>query len=146
MMLSLSAKTTETAIDLQMVNGSSAGDAQGVPYADELASFAEAIAQRDTAKIECTRNHLAEVAGDVVMVDAAAVAANFQRMTRIADATGIPLDKPLVMATASLAADLGINGYTTAQNTPSLNPLERVASRLMAPLVPTMMKLFQPRE
>ena len=119
MMLSLSAKTTETAIDLQMVNGSSASDTQGIPYANELTGFAEAIAQRDTAKIERTRNELADVAGDVVMVDAAAVAANFQRMVRIADSMGIPLDDDEIEAGASVREELELSRFASAQNTPS---------------------------
>jgi len=119
MMLSLSAKTTETAIDLHMVNGSSARDAQGIPYADELASFAEAIAQRDTAKIERTRNELARVAGDRIMVDAAAVAANFQRMVRIADSMGIPIDEKNVESGAGIRQELDLGRFASAQNTPS---------------------------
>jgi len=121
MMLSLSAKTTETAIDLQMVNGSTASDAQGIPFANELASFAEAIAQRDTPKIERTRNELAELAGDVVMVDAAAVAANFQRMVRIADSMGIPIDEKNVEPGADIRQELELGRFASAQNTPSAN-------------------------
>lgn len=119
MMLSLSAKTTETAIDLQMVNGDSASETQGMPFASELAGFAEAIAQRDTAKIERTRKELAEVAGDVVMVDAAAVAANFQRMVRIADSMGIPIDEKNIEAGADIRDELELSRFASAQNTPS---------------------------
>lgn len=118
MMLSLSARTTETDIDLQMVNGASVGDTQGFPYANELADFAEAVAERDTAKIELTRNALAEAAGDVVMVDAAAVAANFQRMVRIADSMGIPLDDDEIEAGASVRQELDLSRFPSAQNTP----------------------------
>lgn len=119
MMLSLSAKTTETAIDLQMVNGSSASDAQGIPFANELARFAEAIAERDTAKIKRTRDKLVKVAGDVVMIDAAAVAANFQRMVRIADSMGIPIDEKNIEAGAGIREELELSRFASAQNTPS---------------------------
>jgi len=119
MMLSLSAKTTETAIDLQMVNGSSASDAQGIPFANELARFAEAIAQRDTAKIKRTRDKLVKVAGDTVMIDAAAVAANFQRMVRIADSMGIPIDEKNIEAGAGIREELELSRFASAQNTPS---------------------------
>ena len=121
MMLSLSAKTTETAVDLQMVNGSSASDAQGIAHANELASFAEAIAQRDAAKIKRTRDALAEVAGDAIMIDAAAVAANFQRMVRIADSMGIPIDDKNVEAGADIRQELELGRFASAQNTPSAN-------------------------
>ena len=119
MMLSLSANTTETAIDLQMVNGSAASDSQGIPFAGELVNFAEAIAERDSEKIDRTRDELIQVASEVVMVDAAAVAANFQRMVRIADAMGIPIDDKNVEAGAGVRQELDLGRFATAQNTPS---------------------------
>ena len=121
MMLSLSANMTETAIDLDMVNGSTASAAQGVPFASELASFAEAIAGRDAGEISRTRDELSQVAGDVVMVDAAAVAANFQRMVRIADSMGIPIDEKNIEAGADVRQALDLSRFATAQNTPSAN-------------------------
>ncbi len=121
MTLSLSAKTTETAIDLQMVNGATASEAQGIPFASELAGFAEAVTQRDGAEIRRTRDELVQVAGAVVMVDAAAVAANFQRMVRIADAMGIPLDEEDVEAAAGIRQELDLSRFATAENTPSAN-------------------------
>ena len=65
MMLSLSANTTETAFDLQMVNGSAASDSQEIPFAGELVNFAEAIAERDAGKIDRTRDELTQVAGSL---------------------------------------------------------------------------------
>lgn len=118
MMLSLSANTTETAIDLQMVNGATASEAQGIPFANELTRFAEAVTQRDAAEIRHTRDELVQVAGEVVMVDAAAVAANFQRMVRIADAMGIPLDEEDVEAGADIRQELDLSHFATANNTP----------------------------
>lgn len=121
MMLSLSANMTETAIDLDMVNGSAASAGQGVPFASELASFAEAIAERDIGKIERTRDELAKVAGDAVMVDAAAVAANFQRMVRIADSMGIPIDEKNIEAGAEVRQALDLSRFASAENTPVAN-------------------------
>ena len=121
MTLSLSAKTTETAIDLQMVNGATASEAQGIRFANELTRFAEAVTQRDGAEIRRTRDELVQVAGEVVMVDAAAVAANFQRMVRIADAMGIPIDEENVEAGAGIRQELDLRRFATAENTPSAN-------------------------
>lgn len=121
MMLSLSANKTETAIDLHMVNGSAASDAQELPFASELASFAEAIAERDVAKIDRTRDELAAIGGEVVMVDAAAVAANFQRMVRIADSMGIPIDEKNVEVGAGIREELDLSRFASAQNTPGTN-------------------------
>jgi hypothetical protein len=121
MMLSLSANKTDTTVDLQMVNGSAASDAQELPFASELASFAEAVAERDSAKIDRTRNELIAVAGEVVMVDAAAVAANFQRMVRIADSMGIPIDEKNVEVGAGIRQALDLSRFASAQNTPDAN-------------------------
>ncbi len=121
MMLSLSANMTETAIDLQMVNGSPASDSQGMPFAGELAGFAEAIAERDTARISRTRDELSKIAGEAVMVDAAAVAANFQRMVRIADSMGIPIDEKNIEVGAGVRQELDLSRFASAQNTPSAN-------------------------
>ena len=119
MMLSLSANKTATAVDLQMVNGSAAGAAQELPFASELANFATAIADRDSAKINRTRDELIAVAGNAVMVDAAAVAANFQRMVRIADSMGIPIDDKNIEVGAGIRQELDLSRFASAQNTPS---------------------------
>ena len=71
------------------------GRASGVPHGDVLVSFAEAVVSRDGSRIATTRDALIEAMGVEAMVDAAAVAANFERMVRIADGTGIPLGEGL---------------------------------------------------
>ena len=48
------------------------------------------------------------------MVDAAAVAANFERMTRIADATGIPLGETLEQPTAEVRKELDLDRFARA--------------------------------
>jgi hypothetical protein len=67
----------------------------GVPHGDALVSFAEAVVSRDPSAIAMTRDGLIEAMGVEAMVDAAAVASNFERMVRIADGTGIPLGEGL---------------------------------------------------
>ena len=67
------------------------GRPSGVPHGDVLVSFAEAVVSRDRATIAATREALIAAMGVEAMVDAAAVASNFERMVRIADGTGIPL-------------------------------------------------------
>jgi len=92
-MLSLSADITESEIDLQMVNGDETGGASDIEYGNALMKFAESFARRDEAELSVTRDALLQKAGAEVLVDAAAVAANFQRMVRIADSMGIPVDE-----------------------------------------------------
>ena len=64
----------------------------GVTHGTELMKFAESIATGNGKHLSSARRALFEAAGERVLVDAAAVAANFQRMVRIADAMGIPVD------------------------------------------------------
>ena len=54
--------------------------------------FAESVASRDQDALVKARQRLLDEAGPEVLVDAAGVAANFQRMVRIADSIGIPVD------------------------------------------------------
>lgn len=53
-----------------------------------LHAFAGAAAGDDEVALDAARRALVELAGDAAMVDAAAVAANFEMMTRLADGTG----------------------------------------------------------
>ena len=69
------------------------------------------------------------------MVDSAAVIANFQRMVRIADGTGIPLDEPVLMLTQDIREDLGINGYGSADNSPPLSLIQKILGRLLQPFL-----------
>lgn len=60
----------------------------GLQFEAELLAFTDAIAGYDDAVLAQTRSALEQAAGSDVMVDAAAVAANFEMMTRVADGTG----------------------------------------------------------
>ena len=57
--------------------------------------------------------------GAAAVVDAVGVIANYQRMVRIADGCGIPLDAPTVEASADFRDELGVYAYASAANTPS---------------------------
>ncbi len=90
------------------------GDAAGVDNADVLLALAEAVVLRDPAETERAREAVAERMGDEAMVDAAAVASNFERMTRIADATGITLGERLEQPSAAVRAELGLDRFARA--------------------------------
>jgi hypothetical protein len=47
------------------------------------------------------------------MIDAAAVIAGFDAITRVADGSGIPLEPPKAQASADWRASLGIDAYWT---------------------------------
>ena len=116
MMLRVSAMTTETEVDLQGVNGDAASAAMGIEYGAELMSFAESLAQRDEPGLARSRTALRQAAGDKVLVDAAGVAANFQRMVRIADSIGIPFDNMQSDFANSIQTELNLARFAGAQH------------------------------
>ncbi len=115
MALRVSAMHTATEIDLQAVNGDADGAAVGIEFGPELMRFAESVASRDEV-LERRRRELLEAAGPAVLVDAAGVAANFQRMTRIADAMGIPVDDMSRGMIEPVQQELGIERFPSARN------------------------------
>lgn len=105
-MLSWSSQQDGTPADLDAL-ASGDGDA-GLPHGRLLMAFAEAAAGFDDQALAAARDELVAVAGEAFMVDAAAVVANFEMMTRVADGTGA-LHAPEAMADrAALAARLGM--------------------------------------
>jgi hypothetical protein len=49
--------------------------------------------------------------GDAALVDAAAIAATFNAIDRVADSTGIQIEEAKAEATADFRAALGINAF-----------------------------------
>lgn len=86
-------------------NGGSgvAGEAELLAFADAALDAGDSLAlarQRVTARL-----------GEKGMVDAAAVIAGFDAITRVADGSGIPLEPPKAEATAEWRESLGIDDY-----------------------------------
>ena len=88
----------------------------GVPYADVLMAYADAAVRRDSDLAE-RRAAVESALGAEAVVDAAATVANYQRMVRIADGCGIPLDRFTDEQSAEWRASLGVNEYYSALNT-----------------------------
>ena len=91
-MLRVSANKTGSDIDINMIMGKVEKDSSDIPFAFELMEFAAGLASRDELELNKARDALCKAAGPAALVDAAGVAANFQRMVRIADSIGIPVD------------------------------------------------------
>jgi hypothetical protein len=94
-MLRVSAQKTGTEVDVRGIDGDPEAADTGIEHGRELTAFAEAFAARDEAGLARARDILQTCGGNSVVVDAAGAAANFQRVVRIADATGIPIDNPV---------------------------------------------------
>lgn len=88
----------------------------GVDHAALLGAFAECALADAGEPLAASRAHLVAAFGGAGMIDAAAVIAGFNGITRIADATGIPLETPKAEQTAGLRADLGIDRFLEAKS------------------------------
>jgi hypothetical protein len=87
-----------------------------VPHAAELLAFVEAALSFDPAKIAQTRATVLAAMGEAAMVDAAGVIAGFNGITRIADATGIPLEDAKAEQSAAWRATLGIDQFANTKS------------------------------
>lgn len=100
-MLSWSGKAQGIAVDLATLT-------VGVDHADLLLEFARAATSPagDGDQLATARKRLTEARGEAVMVDAAAVVANFEMMTRLAEGTGSVLhNMASVRAGTAVGAD-----------------------------------------
>jgi hypothetical protein len=104
-------------VDLSVVNGMPCGDG-GVAHGERLVAFVEAVMGPDEAGLRHERAALREVLSDAAFVDVCAVIGAFNVVDRIADATGIPLDEPLVLMSGEVRAQLGLGRFASAANTP----------------------------
>jgi len=118
----------------------------GVPGGEALLAFCDAAHAGDEGDCAAARTRVQEQLGPAAVVDAAAVIGNFERMVRIADGTGIPLDEPLAFVTAGLRADLGIDRYASAAHTRRSGGLRRMLGRALAPFATRMMARYRTRE
>jgi hypothetical protein len=83
----------------------------GVAAAAELLAFADAAVQRDDEAVLLSRNSIVTVLGESAMLDAAGVIGGFDGITRVADATGIPLEPAKAEQTADFRMTLGIDQF-----------------------------------
>lgn len=81
----------------------------GVANGRALLDFASAAVGGEEALLARTREALRAEMGDAGVADAAAVAANFERMVRIADAIGIELGDWMETFTEDVRTDLALD-------------------------------------
>ena len=92
------------------------GDAtSGVKAGVVLAAFAEAIITGDDILAQA-RSAVVAALGEAAMIDAAAVVAGFNGITRIADATGIPLEPAKADETEAWRGALGIEDFAALKS------------------------------
>ena len=104
-MLSWSSTETGQQVDLAAV-AAGAGDV-GLEHGGALLRFASACGGTDDAELAAARAALVAETDEAFMVDAAAVAANFEMMTRLADGTGAVLTQERLARAASQIETMG---------------------------------------
>ena len=115
--------------------------ASGVACGEALVVFADALVGADAGRLERAGEVLLAELGPAGLVDAAAVASNFERMVRVADGTGIPLDAPVRMVSADLREALSLGAFRSAANTPAMTRGQRLLGRALRPFTPGLMRL-----
>ena len=98
-------------MNLSALTDPEAADTSGVEHGSILIAFAEAMVGDDDAALIHARQAVIEVLGPAAMVDAAGVASNFERMVRIADATGIQLDARMEALSREVRDTLGLERF-----------------------------------
>jgi hypothetical protein len=104
-----SSKTKGGNYDLKLLTGSS-GDGN-IPHGALLVQFAEAVLGDDDARLAAIQSEIRSKMGNAALVDAAAIAATFNAIDRVADSTGIPIEDNKAEVTADFRAALGINSF-----------------------------------
>ncbi len=110
MLLRASGQHQGSDIDLTTVIGEADGDG-GIAGGAILAEFAETILSDDGVRLDAARDAVRAALGDAALVDAAAVAATFNAIDRVADATGTPIDEERLEPTAQFRKELGIDAF-----------------------------------
>jgi len=117
MMLRESINVKENAVDLEGLTDASCKEVPGIPHSKILLEFSDVFMTRDAQALAEVRDRLAQEMGLEAVVAAVGVASNFQRMDRIADATGLRSDDQIQAMQQDLVDQLGLDRYASAANT-----------------------------
>ena len=105
----------DTEVELAALIDADAATASGVAYGDVLLALADAMVGRDDTALAQARDAVLQTLGPAGLVDAVGDASNFERMVRIADATGIPLDDGMLHLTQDVRHELRLDSFTAAK-------------------------------
>ena len=105
----LSWSGTEQGLEVNLENVQNTTGGVDVSFARELVDFATAATEFDLVALTKARNNLINVAGLAVAIDASAVIANFEMMTRLADSTGARMQTEVVQDRLAVATAMGVD-------------------------------------
>lgn len=108
----------------------------GIPAAGPLVALVEAAVARDATALAAAHAEVRAAVGEAGLIDACAVLGNFERMTRIADGTGIPLDTAAQMLSDDLREQLDLDRFESAGNSEPLPAWARVVAPVLRRVAP----------
>ena len=117
------------------------GRGSGVPHGDALVALVNAALGDDASALAAARQEVVDALGMAALADSAATIATFTIQNRVANATGLPLDPVVEMASRTLRSDLGVESFGTASHTSTGGWATALAARIMAPLAPLFLRL-----
>lgn len=109
----LSWASNDAGIDVDLTAIGAGNQAVPLPHGDALLRFATACAQIDDDALIESRIALTADTDEAFMVDAAAVAANFEMMTRLADGTGSRMPAERLERSAAAIGAMGVAELTS---------------------------------
>ena len=112
-MLRASSKRENLNVDLNAVVDSSSDP--GVAHGSILRALTEATIEMRWDELDEIRSQAFATLGEAATVDALAVASGFNGITRVADATGIPIDNYEDELGRNIRAETGIDDYHYTQ-------------------------------
>ena len=121
MLLSLSGDKTGKEYNLNAVNTPSG--LAGVEDEHWIRLITELTMTKEWEQLSQTREEAAQIIGEQKVVDTLVVASAFNGITRVADATGIPLDVDTEKNTAQMRTDTGIQSFNYDEKSAKYNVL-----------------------
>jgi len=113
MMLRASSAANDLTLDLDVVRGD-LQDSDAIQHAPELAALVDASIN-DWESLPSARAALVEATDEATMLDAAAVVANFEMMTRIADGTGTRHPADRIESMSDMFGPMGLTEFVSAR-------------------------------
>ena len=117
------------------------GRGSGVPHGDAIVRLVDAALGDDDDAVAAARAELTRAMGKEALVDAAAVLGTFTMQNRVADATGLPLDTPLELASRGVREELGSDRFASAAHTHTGGMASALLSRVAQKLAPSLLRL-----